>query len=116
MGTPMTRSSFVGPRGESGKNWPANSLRKVSEQSERIPYKDHPLAKGRFYGPKIDIKLVDAIGRLWQLFHHSNSNFNLAERFAWNMWAEDGIAAKAAFDGPHRALFGSVERFFRNPD
>src|SRR5580658_7448328 len=62
-----------------------------------------------FYGPKIDVKLVDAIGRLWQL---STVQFdsNLPRRFELEYIAEDGRKHRPLM--VHRALFGSVERFF----
>ena len=62
-----------------------------------------------FYGPKIDIKLVDAIGRLWQL---STVQFDsrLPRRFELEYIAEDGKKHRPLM--VHRALFGSVERFF----
>jgi threonyl-tRNA synthetase len=62
-----------------------------------------------FYGPKIDVKLVDAIGRLWQL---STVQFDslLPRRFELEYIAEDGKKHRPLM--VHRALFGSVERFF----
>ena len=62
-----------------------------------------------FYGPKIDIKLVDAIGRSWQL-STVQFDFNLPRRFALEYIAEDGKAHQPVM--VHRALWGSVERFF----
>ena len=62
-----------------------------------------------FYGPKIDVKLVDAIGRKWQL-STVQFDFNLPRRFNLSYIAEDG--AKHTPMMVHRALFGSVERFF----
>jgi threonyl-tRNA synthetase len=62
-----------------------------------------------FYGPKIDVKLVDAIGRLWQL-STVQFDFNLPRRFNLEYIAEDGRAHQPVM--VHRALFGSVERFF----
>ncbi|WP_031498360.1 threonine--tRNA ligase [Bryobacter aggregatus] len=62
-----------------------------------------------FYGPKIDVKLVDAIGRKWQL-STVQFDFNLPRRFNLSYIAEDG--AKHTPTMVHRALFGSVERFF----
>jgi len=62
-----------------------------------------------FYGPKIDIKVEDAIGRLWQLTT-VQFDFNLPERFDLEYIAEDGRAHRPIMI--HRALFGSVERFF----
>ena len=62
-----------------------------------------------FYGPKIDVKLVDAIGRLWQL-STVQFDFTLPRRFGLEYVAEDGKAHQPLM--VHRALFGSVERFF----
>ncbi len=62
-----------------------------------------------FYGPKIDVKLVDAIGRLWQL-STIQFDFTLPRRFALEYIAEDGKPHQPLM--VHRALFGSLERFF----
>ncbi len=62
-----------------------------------------------FYGPKIDVKLVDAIGRLWQLSTVQFDSF-LPRRFELEYIAEDGKKHRPLM--VHRALFGSVERFF----
>jgi threonyl-tRNA synthetase len=62
-----------------------------------------------FYGPKIDVKLVDAIGRLWQL-STVQFDFTLPRRFELEYIAEDGKAHQPLM--VHRALYGSVERFF----
>ena len=62
-----------------------------------------------FYGPKIDVKLVDAIGRSWQL-STVQFDFNLPRRFKLEYIAEDGKAHRPVM--VHRALWGSVERFF----
>ena len=62
-----------------------------------------------FYGPKIDVKLVDAIGRPWQL-STVQFDFNLPRRFQLEYIAEDGKAHQPVM--VHRALWGSVERFF----
>ena len=62
-----------------------------------------------FYGPKIDIKLVDAIGRLWQL-STVQFDFTLPRKFGLEYIAEDGKAHQPLM--VHRALFGSIERFF----
>ncbi|PYS92823.1 MAG: threonine--tRNA ligase [Acidobacteria bacterium] len=65
--------------------------------------------EGAFYGPKIDFKVEDAIGRLWQL-GTVQWDFNLPERFELEYIAEDGRAHRPVM--VHRALFGSIERFF----
>jgi threonyl-tRNA synthetase len=62
-----------------------------------------------FYGPKIDIKLVDAIGRMWQLSTVQFDSF-LPKKFELEYIAEDGKKHRPLM--VHRALFGSVERFF----
>ena len=62
-----------------------------------------------FYGPKIDVKLVDAIGRQWQL-STVQFDFTLPRRFELEYIAEDGKAHQPLM--VHRALYGSVERFF----
>ncbi len=62
-----------------------------------------------FYGPKVDVKLVDAIGRLWQL-STVQFDFTLPRRFGLEYIAEDGKAHQPLM--VHRALYGSVERFF----
>jgi threonyl-tRNA synthetase len=62
-----------------------------------------------FYGPKIDIKIEDAIGRLWQL-GTVQYDFNLPERFELEYVGEDNRPHRPVMI--HRALFGSVERFF----
>jgi threonyl-tRNA synthetase len=62
-----------------------------------------------FYGPKIDMKLVDAIGRLWQL-STVQFDFTLPRRFNLEYIAEDGKKRQPLM--VHRALYGSIERFF----
>ncbi len=62
-----------------------------------------------FYGPKIDVKLVDAIGRYWQL-STVQFDFTLPRRFGLEYIAEDGKSHQPLM--VHRALYGSVERFF----
>jgi threonyl-tRNA synthetase len=73
-----------------------------------IPYKTVQ-GEGAFYGPKIDIKLIDAIGRPWQLTT-VQFDFNLPARFGLEYVAEDGARHQPLM--VHRALLGSVERFF----
>ncbi|WP_233133971.1 threonine--tRNA ligase [Synechococcus sp. BO 8801] len=64
---------------------------------------------GAFYGPKIDLKIEDAIGRLWQC-STIQLDFNLPERFDLNYVAADGSRCRPIMI--HRAIFGSLERFF----
>jgi len=62
-----------------------------------------------FYGPKIDMKLVDALGRKWQL-STVQFDFNLPKRFDMEYVGEDGKRHQPLM--VHRALYGSIERFF----
>ncbi len=64
---------------------------------------------GAFYGPKIDIKIRDAIGRLWQC-STIQVDFNLPERFDMEYVASDNTKQRPIMI--HRAIFGSLERFF----
>jgi threonyl-tRNA synthetase len=73
-----------------------------------IPYQTDP-GEGVFYGPKIDIKFHDAIGRSWQL-STVQVDFNLPEKFDLSFRNTQGEAERPIMI--HRALFGSIERFF----
>ncbi|MCT0226840.1 threonine--tRNA ligase [Synechococcus sp. CS-1331] len=64
---------------------------------------------GAFYGPKIDLKIEDAIGRMWQC-STIQLDFNLPERFQLEYVAADGSRQQPIMI--HRAIFGSLERFF----
>ena len=64
---------------------------------------------GAFYGPKIDIKVKDALGREWQL-STIQFDFNLPERFDMTYVDSDGMKKRPYM--VHRALLGSIERFF----
>ncbi|HXH70159.1 MAG TPA: threonine--tRNA ligase [Pyrinomonadaceae bacterium] len=81
----------------------ANALKERDISYERIE------GEAAFYGPKIDIKIEDAIGRIWQL-GTIQLDFNLPERFELEYAAEDGHKHRPVMI--HRALFGSIERFF----
>ena len=102
---PDDRKNFVGS--EEQWNMATRSLENVLKK-RNIEYKTIP-GEAAFYGPKIDIKLVDAIGRLWQL-STVQFDFNLPQRFALEYVAEDGSRKQPLM--VHRALYGSVERFF----
>jgi threonyl-tRNA synthetase len=65
--------------------------------------------EGAFYGPKVDFQVTDALGRAWQLTT-IQVDFNLPERFGLRYVAPDGANRQPIMI--HRALFGSVERFF----
>jgi threonyl-tRNA synthetase len=96
---------FIG----SAENWAlaVGSLVKVLER-KGIPFRTIA-GEAAFYGPKIDIKLVDVLGRLWQL-STVQFDFNLPERFELAYKGDDGELHQPVM--VHRALFGSVERFF----
>jgi len=64
---------------------------------------------GAFYGPKIDVDLVDALGRAWQC-STVQFDFNLPERFDMTYIGDDGAEHRPFM--VHRALYGSIERFF----
>ncbi|MGH9433041.1 MAG: threonine--tRNA ligase [Terriglobia bacterium] len=80
-----------------------NTLRRMD-----VPFKTMP-GEAVFYGPKIDLKLVDAIGRPWQLTT-VQFDFNLPRRFEIEYVGTDGQKHTPVM--VHRALLGSVERFF----
>ncbi len=96
---------FIG----SAEKWDnaVGSLTRVLDR-RNIPYKTIP-GEAAFYGPKIDIKLVDVLGRLWQL-STVQFDWNLPARFDLEYIGEDGAPHQPVM--VHRALFGSVERFF----
>lgn len=102
---PKDQKSYVG----SADHWETavGSLKKVLD-AKQIPYREIP-GEAAFYGPKIDIKLVDVLGRLWQL-STVQFDFNLPQRFELEYTGEDGEKHRPVM--VHRALFGSVERFF----
>jgi threonyl-tRNA synthetase len=102
---PKDRKNYIG----SDENWNAaiHSLETALER-KGIPYRTMP-GEAAFYGPKIDIKLVDALGRLWQLTT-VQFDFTLPARFELEYVGEDGERHQPVM--VHRALFGAVERFF----
>jgi len=84
-----------------------DSLRKALD-SQGLTYEVDE-GGGAFYGPKIDIKIKDALGREWQL-STIQFDFNLPERFDMKYIGEDGKEHQPFM--VHRALLGSIERFF----
>jgi threonyl-tRNA synthetase len=85
---------------------PTEALRMALERAE-IPYRIDE-GEATFYGPKIDIKVRDALGREWQL-STIQFDFTLPERFDMNFVGEDGQEHRPYMI--HRALLGSMERF-----
>jgi threonyl-tRNA synthetase len=102
---PNDRAHYAG----SNENWDL-AIRSLDNvlKAKGIPYKTIP-GEAAFYGPKIDVKLVDVLGRLWQL-STVQFDFNLPARFELEYVGEDGARHQPVM--VHRALFGSVERFF----
>jgi threonyl-tRNA synthetase len=102
---PKDRASYVG----SDENWnlAVGSLQRSLDR-KGIAYKTIP-GEAAFYGPKIDVKLVDVLGRLWQL-STVQFDFTLPARFELEYVGEDGERHQPVM--VHRALFGSMERFF----
>jgi threonyl-tRNA synthetase len=99
------------PENYAGKaeDW-ARATEALANTMERmkVPFKCME-GEAAFYGPKIDIKLIDAIGRPWQL-GTVQFDFNLPARFKLEFVGEDGARHEPLM--VHRALLGSVERFF----
>jgi threonyl-tRNA synthetase len=85
---------------------PTEALRQALDRAG-IPYRVDE-GEATFYGPKIDIKIKDALGREWQL-STIQFDFNLPERFDLKYIAEDGQERRPYMI--HRALLGSMERF-----
>jgi threonyl-tRNA synthetase len=102
---PNDRKSYQG----SDEDWDlaVGSLERTMKRMG-VEYKLIP-GEAAFYGPKIDVKLVDAIGRLWQL-STVQFDFNLPKRFQLEYVGEDGQRHQPVM--VHRALYGSIERFF----
>jgi len=82
------------------------ALRAILESTGRPFEVDH--GGGAFYGPKIDLKIKDALGRDWQCSTFQ-LDFQLPERFALEYVAQDGTRKRPVMI--HRALLGSMERF-----
>jgi len=86
----------------------ATTALEAAIKSRNIPYRLDP-GGGAFYGPKIDIKIKDALGRSWQC-STVQVDFNNPERFKLSYIGEDGKSHQPIMI--HRALMGSIERFF----
>jgi threonyl-tRNA synthetase len=104
-GDPAHPETYAGTREDwkSAEDALTNTLERMN-----VPYTYIP-GEAAFYGPKIDVKLVDAIGRPWQL-STVQFDFNLPRRFKLEYVGEDGARHQPLM--VHRALWGSVERFF----
>jgi threonyl-tRNA synthetase len=93
----------------SGEVWDqAETALEQTLQDMQLPY-HRAAGEASFYGPKIDVKLVDAIGREWQM-STIQLDFQLPERFDLTYMGEDGQRHRPVMI--HRAVLGAVERFF----
>jgi threonyl-tRNA synthetase len=86
----------------------ATQALKVAAERAHLSY-EMDEGGGAFYGPKIDIKIKDALGRLWQC-STVQFDFNMSERFDMTYIGADNQAHRPYMI--HRALLGSIERFF----
>jgi threonyl-tRNA synthetase len=100
-----TNKLYLGSEEDWGK---AEAEMAAGLDARGIPY-ERIEGEAAFYGPKIDFKIEDAIGRLWQL-GTVQRDFNLPERFQLEYIGEDNKPHRPVM--VHRALFGSIERFF----
>jgi len=94
--------------GDDGDWRAAEAALEASLKRANLPYEVDP-GGGAFYGPKIDLKLRDALGREWQL-STIQFDFNLPERFDLTFINAEGQPQRPYM--VHRALLGSMERFF----
>jgi len=93
----------------SDEDWAGAEAQLASALDQRGIKYERIEGEAAFYGPKIDIKIEDAIGRVWQL-GTIQLDFNLPERFELEYTGEDNLKHRPFMI--HRALFGSIERFF----
>jgi len=102
---PTDRAKYMG----SEEVW-EQAERALEETLQRMELSYHrATGEANFYGPKIDVKLVDAIGREWQV-PTIQLDFQLPERFDLTYMGEDGQRHRTVMI--HRAILGSLERFF----
>jgi len=93
----------------SDENWEKSTeALKLALEKKGMNFEIDP-GEGVFYGPKIDIKIKDVLGRAWQC-STIQVDFNLPERFGISYTGEDGHGHQPIMI--HRALMGSLERFF----
>ncbi|MBN1374212.1 threonine--tRNA ligase [Candidatus Dojkabacteria bacterium] len=101
---PNNKEKYIGP--DDGWAYAQDVLRKVAQKKSIGIVEEE--GEAAFYGPKIDIKVKDVLGRKWQL-STIQIDFNLAERF--NMIYIDADGKEKRPFMIHRALMGSLERF-----
>lgn len=99
------KSKFVGE----DANW-QQAEQALKQAMKEVGYEDYVLDEGgaAFYGPKIDVKVADSLGRMWQL-STIQLDFNLPGRFKMTYVGKDGQQHEPFMI--HRALLGSLERF-----
>lgn len=101
---PENKSKYAGDDG----NWErAQNALEIALQRKGLPYKVDP-GEAKFYGPAIDVKIKDALGRMWQ-GPTIQCDFNLPERFDISYIGEDGQKHRPIMI--HRTVLGSMERF-----
>jgi threonyl-tRNA synthetase len=101
---PKNPEKYLG--GEEIWNNSVNTLKKIAEE-EKLPYKIYE-GDAAFYGPKIDFKFKDSLGREWQLAT-VQLDFNMPKRFELEYTDKDGQKKNPVMI--HRAIAGSLERF-----
>ncbi|MGQ9628163.1 MAG: threonine--tRNA ligase [Anaerolineae bacterium] len=101
---PAHKEKYIG----GDENWQmAEDALRLALENKGLDYTFMP-GEAKFYGPAIDIKMKDALGRGWQ-GPTIQVDFNLAERFDVNYVAEDGRERRVVM--VHRTILGSMERF-----
>ncbi len=101
---PNNKDKYAGD--DAGWEFTEEILRKVAKEKE-LNFKEE-IGEAAFYGPKLDFKIKDALGREWQC-STLQFDFNLPERFQMNFINKEGKEERSYM--LHRALFGSFERF-----
>ncbi|MDP3014852.1 MAG: threonine--tRNA ligase [bacterium] len=101
---PKDKKKYAG--NDAGWKFTQDILRKVARE-KKLKFKEE-IGEAAFYGPKLDFKIKDVIGREWQC-STLQFDFNLPERFDMNYVNEKGEQERPYM--LHRALFGSYERF-----
>lgn len=102
---PKERAKYMG----SEEVW-EQAEKALEETLQRMDLPYHRAeGEANFYGPKIDVKLLDAIGREWQM-STIQLDFQLPERFDLTYMGEDGQRHRTVMI--HRAILGAIERFF----
>jgi threonyl-tRNA synthetase len=102
---PQTPEKYAGSEADWAR---AESTLAAALEARGLPY-ERVEGEAVFYGPKIDIRILDALGRRWQA-STIQFDFNLPERFDLTYVGEDNRSHRPYM--VHRALYGSIERFF----